>query len=190
VNAPKVVKKTNPVIHHEKNSMSISNFPTSRVQKNAPKKLKTRRQVLKRKRRMAGKDTIERRSTDRVRDNSSLVVSGVDRRGLPFKQHARIKDVSPGGISFLLQIAVDAGVVLDLSIGSELAPGGHSLLQCHAKARVLRVCMEKDMDGTFMIAARFEGDVLNMSEDEGYEALVRELQKAVEYDESNRYRFE
>ena len=64
------------------------------------------------------------------------------------------------------------------------------MLQCHVKARVLRVCMEKQTRNTYLIAARFEGEVLDMSEEHGYEALVRELQKAVERDESNRYQFE
>jgi len=181
----------NPVIPSEKNSMSNSNFERSGIQTNSRKKVRTRRQVLKRKRRMAGKDTIERRSTDRVRDDSLLIVTGDDRRGLRFEQRARIKDVSPGGISFILTIAVDAGSLVDLRICSEPAPGGHSLLECHVKARVLRVCLEKQTPrDTYLVAARFEGEVLDMSEERGFEALVRELQKAVEHDESNRYRFE
>ena len=42
----------------------------------------------------------------------------------------------------------------------------------------------------FVVAARFEGDVVNLAADDGFEAMVRQLQNAVAYDESRRHQFE
>ena len=41
-----------------------------------------------------------------------------------------------------------------------------------------------------MVGAQFEGDVVNLAADDGFEAMVRQLQNAVAYDESQRHEFE
>jgi hypothetical protein len=133
---------------------------------------------------MKGYDRVERRAADRVADSSLLVVNGFDRAGRVFQERARIKDVSTGGISFLIETSIEPGVVLHLSFCAELG-GNESQLKFETKARVLRVCFDKET-GSCLVAARFEGDVVNLTPDRAFDALVRELEQAVAYDESRR----
>jgi hypothetical protein len=139
---------------------------------------------------MSGQDRVERRSADRVGDSSLLVVSGPSRTGHHFCENASIKDVSSGGISFVLKTPVDIGGELDLSIRSEQGSASEASLRFEIKARVLRVCRDRDLAGHFLVAARFEGKPVDLSVTQDYDALIRELQRAVEYDESRRHLFE
>lgn len=132
---------------------------------------------------------MERRAADRVRDDSRLVVSGINRSGHAFQEVSSIRDVSPGGISFSLQTSIEPGIVLDLSICSGQGVESDCVPKFQIKAQVLRVCREVNENELFTVAARFEGEAKSAG-DEGFDALVRQLQQAVEYDESRRHQFE
>ena len=133
---------------------------------------------------------MERRSADRVKDDSRLVISGLNRGGHLFQEISSVRDVSPGGISFVLHTPIEVGVVVDLRICS----GDMSEEDCpprfKTQARVLRVCRDVSQCDLYVVGARFEGDIEHLTDDEGFEALVRQLQQAVAYDESRRHLFE
>lgn len=133
---------------------------------------------------------MERRSADRVKDDSRLVVSGVSRSGHAFQEVSCVRDVGPGGIAFLLRTCIEPGIVVDLNICSGEGTEVDCLPQFHTQARVLRVCREMNRNDLFLVAAQFEGDVIKLGADDGFEAMVRQLRQAVEHDESNRHRFE
>ncbi len=133
---------------------------------------------------------MERRSADRVKDDSRLVVSGVSRNGQAFQEISSVKDVSPGGIAFTLHTAIEPGTIVDLSICSGHGAEADCLPKFQTQARVLRVCRQEHGEGGFVVAGRFEGDVVNLAADDGFEAMVRQLQNAVAYDESHRQQFE
>ena len=128
---------------------------------------------------------MERRSADRVKDDSRLVVSGISESGHPFQEISSVRDVSPGGISFTLHTSI-----LDLSICSEHGTEADCLPKFQTRARVLRVCRAVNEEDGFVVGAQFEGDVVNLAADDGFEAMVRKLQNAVAYDESQRHQFE
>ena len=133
---------------------------------------------------------MERRSADRVKDDSRLVVSGMSRSGQVFQEISSVRDVSPGGISFVLHTCIEPGIVVNLSICSGAGTEADCLPKFQTQARVLRVRREVNGNDLFVVAARFEGDVVKLAADDGFEALVRQLQRAVAYDESHRQQFE
>jgi len=133
---------------------------------------------------------MERRSADRVKDDSRLVVSGISPNGQVFQEISLIKDVSPGGIAFTLHTAIEPGTVVDLSICSGHGAEAECLPKFQTQVQVLRVCRQENGDGGFVVAGRFQGDVMNLAADDGFEAMVRQLQNAVAYDESQRQQFE
>jgi PilZ domain len=133
---------------------------------------------------------MERRSADRLKDDSKLVVSGISQSGVAFQEICSIRDVSAGGISFVLQTCIEPGIVVDLSICAGFGMEVDCLPKFQTQARVLRVCREVNGDDLFMVAAQFQGDVMKLGDDDIFEAMVRELQSAVAYDESQRHRFE
>ena len=133
---------------------------------------------------------MERRSADRVKDNSRLVVSGLGRDGKAFREISSVRDVSPGGIAFVLRTNIEPGVLVDLSISCGCGTEPDYLPDFHTQARVLRVSCDFNGSDLFVVAARFEGDVVKTAADDGFEAMVRQLQRAVEYDESRRHQFE
>ena len=133
---------------------------------------------------------MERRSADRVKDDSRLVVSGISESGHPFQEISSVRDVSPGGISFTLHTSIEPGIIVDLSICSEHGTEADCLPKFQTRARVLRVCRAVNEEDGFVVGAQFEGDVVNLAVDDGFEAMVRKLQNAVAYDESQRHQFE
>lgn len=133
---------------------------------------------------------MERRSADRVKDASQLVVKGVGRSGEAFQEISWVRDVCPGGISFVLRTPIEPGILVDLSICSGQGEEGDCLPEFESQARVLRVCHDGNGTGWFIVAARFEGHVVKLGADDDFEALVRQLQRAVAYDESRRSQFE
>ena len=120
---------------------------------------------------------MERRSADRVKDDSRLVVSGMSRSGQAFQEISSVRDVSPGGISFILHTSIDPGILVDLSICSGQGTEADCLPKFQTQAKVLRVCREVNGNELFMVAAQFEGDVVKLAADDGFEAMVRQLQK-------------
>jgi len=132
---------------------------------------------------------MERRSADRVKDDSRLVVSGISRDGQVFQEISSVKDVSPSGIAFTLHTPIEPGTVVDLSICSGYGTEADCLPKFQTQVRVLRVCSEENGNVGFVVAGRFEGDV-NLVTDDGFDAMVRQLQNAVAYDESQRHQFD
>jgi len=133
---------------------------------------------------------MERRSADRVKDDSRLVVNGINRSGHAFQEISSVRDVSSGGISFTLRTSIEPGIVVDLSICSGLGAEADCLPKFQTQARVLRVSRQGNEHDGFVVAARFEGDVVNLAADDGFEAMARQLRNAVAYDESHRHHFE
>ena len=133
---------------------------------------------------------MERRSADRVKDDSRLVVSGISGSGHPFQEFSLVRDVSPGGISFTLHTSIAPGIIVELSICSGHGKEADCLPKFQTRARVLRVCRAAKGEDGFVVGARFEGDVVNLAADDGFEAMVRQLQNAVAYDESQRQQFD
>ena len=133
---------------------------------------------------------MDRRSADRVKDDSRLVVSGICRNGHVFQEISSVRDVSPGGICFTLQTLIEPGIVVELGICSRHGTEADCVPKFQIQARVLRVCPAGNGGDGFLVAARFEGDGVNLAADDGFEAMVRQLQNAVAYDESQRHQFE
>ena len=133
---------------------------------------------------------MERRSADRVKDDSRLVVSGMSGSGHAFQEISSVRDVSPGGISFTLHSSIEPGTIVHLSICSGQGTEADCLPKFQTQARVLRVCRAVNEEDGFVVGAQFEGDVVNLAGDDGFEAMVRQLQNAVAYDESQRHQFE
>src|SRR4030095_9980726 len=136
------------------------------------------------------KRKMERRSADRLKDDARLVVSGVNRSGHPFQEISSVRDVSSGGISFTLHAAIEPGIVVNLSICSGLGTEADCLTKFQTQARVLRVSRQGNEHDGFVVAARFEGDVVNLAAEDGFEAWFRHLQSAVAYDESHKQLFD
>lgn len=90
----------------------------------------------------------------------------------------------------MLHSAVEPGMVVDLSICSGDGTETDDLPKFQTQARVLRVAREINRGEVFMVAAQFEGDVVKLAADDSFEAMIRQLQKAVAYDESQRHLFE
>ena len=133
---------------------------------------------------------MDRRSADRVNDNSLLVVAGKLQGGEPFSEMTSINDVSTGGISFYLSTLLDVGDLVDLSIYSEKWTSTEAVPRYQIKARVLRVSPNRHGKNLFLIAAEFASNFVNLSSEEDFESVVRHLQQAVANDEHRKQHYE
>ena len=133
---------------------------------------------------------VERRSADRVNDNSLLVIAGRLVGGEPFSEMTSINDVSTGGISFYLSTPLVVGDLVDLSIYSEKWTSAEAVPRYQIKARVLRVSPNRHGKNQFLIAAEFSSNFVNLSSEEDFESVVRHLQQAVAIDENRRQQYE
>ena len=133
---------------------------------------------------------VDRRSGDRVNDNSMLVVAGRLVGGEPFSEMTSINDVSTGGISFYLSTLLGVGDLVDLSIYSEKWTSAESVPRYHIKARVLRVSPNRHSKNQFFVAAEFASNFVNLSCEEDFESIVRHLQQAVANDENQKQQYE
>src|SRR5262245_60422932 len=129
------------------------------------------------------KEVLERRSSDRVMDESILLVSGYNNSGLPFSEITKINDVSPGGISFLLRTSVEPEINLDISICSAKSTEVDLSPIYQVKANVLRISKWPGDEDCFLIAARFKGDFIKLVPDYSSDDLAKELEQAIELDE-------
>jgi hypothetical protein len=129
------------------------------------------------------KEVLERRSSDRVMDDSILLVSGYNTSGLPFSEITKINDVSPGGISFLLRTPVELEVSLEISICSAKSTEADLSPIYRVKANVLRISIRTNADHSFLIAARFKGDFVKLDPDYSCDDVAKELERAIELDE-------
>jgi hypothetical protein len=133
---------------------------------------------------------MDRRSADRVNDNSLLVVAGRLLGGEPFSEMTSINDVSTGGISFYLSTLVCVGDLVDLSIYSEKWTSAEAVPRYQIKARVLRVSPSRHASNLSFIAAEFASNFVNLSCEEDFESIVRHLQQAVANDENHKQHYE
>ncbi len=129
------------------------------------------------------KRELEKRSSDRIRDNSKLLISGRSISGVSFVETARVNDVSSGGISFWSRTRLEPDVVLDVSFWSEKSQEGQFSLVASVKVRVLRVTQKGDL---FLVAGPFQDKFICFSNPCKPEDIARELQLAVEIDENAR----
>jgi hypothetical protein len=134
----------------------------------------------------AGKRISERRSSDRVMDDSLLLVSGYNASGLPFSEVTKVNDISLKGISFLLRTPIEIDVILDVSICSAKEKEAQLSPMFQVKAHVLRVSKGKADDEFSLIAADFQGEFIRLGHDPEGDAIGEELQKAIERDERKR----
>ena len=130
-----------------------------------------------------GKEVLERRASDRVMDDSVLLVSGYNSSGLPFSEITKVNDVSQGGISFLLRTPVESDVNLDLNICSAKSSESDLSPVYRVKAHVLRISKWKENDGHLLIAARFKGEFVKLIPDYSRDEVAKELERAIELDE-------
>jgi hypothetical protein len=129
------------------------------------------------------KEVLERRSSDRVMDESILLVSGYNSSGLPFSEITKINDVSPGGISFFLKTTVELDISLDINICSAKSTEADLSPIYRVKANVLRISRRMGSDTDLLIAARFKGDFVKLVPDYSCDDVARELEHAIELDE-------
>ena len=133
---------------------------------------------------------VDRRSADRVNDNSLLVVAGRSLGGEPFSEMTSINDVSTGGISFYLSTLLCVGDLVDLSIYSEKWTNAEAVPRYQIKARLLRVTPSRHNKDQFFVAAEFASNFVNLSSEEDFESIVRHLQQAVANDENHKQHYE
>ena len=129
------------------------------------------------------KEVLERRSSDRVTDDSVLLVSGYDTSGLPFSEITKVNDVCPGGISFLLKTPVELDVSLGISVCSPKSTQNDLSPVYRVKATVLRISKCTTGDATLLIAAQFNGEFLRLAPDYTCDDMASELEHAIELDE-------
>jgi hypothetical protein len=129
------------------------------------------------------KEVLERRSSDRVTDDSILLVSGYNTSGLPFSEITKVNDVSPGGISFLLGTPVEPEVNLDIDICSAKSTESDLSPIYRVKAHVLRISKSKNDGSCCLVAARFNGDFVKLIPDLSCDDVAKELEQAIERDE-------
>ena len=137
-----------------------------------------------------GKRISERRSSDRLMDDSILLVSGYNAVGLPFSEITKISDVSLSGISFQLRTAIEIDAILDVSICSAKQKDTSLSPMFQVKALVLRVSKVKVSDESSLIAAHFQGEFLELLPCSEHEDVAQKLKKAIESDERSRDEYE
>ncbi len=124
----------------------------------------------------------DRRTSERMSDDSTLLVSGYTEQSIPFAVVASVNDISVGGISFLLDILVCKNAIVRLALCSKRVEG----LIFAVRARVLRIVEAGSDPGRYLIGARFEGEFVQIGSNPQIEDTARELEKAVKYDERRR----
>ncbi len=133
---------------------------------------------------------VDRRSADRVNDNSLLVVAGRLVGGETFSEMTSIHDVSTGGISFYLNTLLGVGDLVDLSIYTEKWTSTEAVPRYYIQARVLRVSPNLHSKNQFFVAAEFASNFVNLSCEEDFDSIVRHLQQAVANDENQKQQYE
>jgi len=128
---------------------------------------------------LTGKD---RRTSERMSDDSTLLVSGYTEQGAPFAVITCINDISLGGISFFLDTPVSKDTVVQLALCSRKIEG----LIFGIRATALRVSGPGSHPGRYLIGAQFEGEFVQMGHNPETEDIARELEEAVKHDERTR----
>lgn len=129
---------------------------------------------------------VERRSSERIYDDSVLNVRGMTRHGKPFFETTMINDVSSEGISFYLRTEVRLECVLKVEICSRENNRSAPTPLFSGKARVLRVSADGQDEDAFLVAARFLEPLSPLQDLGGAEEFAKELRRAIELDEDRR----
>ena len=128
---------------------------------------------------LTGKD---RRTSERMSDDSTLLVSGYTEQGAPFAVITCINDISLGGISFFLDTPVSKDTVVQLALCSRKIEG----LIFGIRATALRIFEAGSHPGRYLIGARFEGEFVQIGSNPQIEDVARDLEEAVKHDERTR----
>ena len=125
---------------------------------------------------LTGKD---RRTSERLSDDSTLLVSGYTEQGAPFAVITCINDISLDGISFFLDIPVCKEAIVQLALCSKKIDG----LIFGIRATALRIFEAGSQLGRYLIGAQFLGEFVQIGSNPRVEDIARELEEAVKYDE-------
>ena len=128
---------------------------------------------------LTGKD---RRTSERISDDSTLLVSGYTDQGTPFAAITCINDISLDGISFFLDLPVSKDTVVQLALCSSKIEG----LIFGIRATALRIFEAGSHPGRYFIGARFQGEFVQIGSNPQIEDTARELEEAVKHDERTR----
>ena len=129
---------------------------------------------------------LERRSSERIYDDSVLIVRGLTEAGEPFEETARIRDVSSDGISFYLKSQVRLKSEIDLEICSTESANPTPAPLFFGRAAVLRVSVEGENEEVFLTAAQFLEPLSPLREVNVTDEIAEELRRAIELDEEAR----
>ena len=129
---------------------------------------------------------VERRSSERVYDDSVLNVRGTTRHDKPFLETTAINDVSSDGISFYLRNEIGLECVLNVEICSRENDSSPPTPLFSGSARVLRVSPNRQDGHAFLVAARFPEPLCTLRELGGSDEFAEELRRAIELDEESR----
>ena len=126
---------------------------------------------------------MERRSADRVFDDSTILVKGCLHSSPPyFYATGKIEDVSPNGISFLLNCRLEKDQRVELTLCPEQIQGA----VFKVKARILRVSAVVSDYYSCCVVALFESEFVETRYDNTHEQFAEQIENAVECDEHNR----
>lgn len=128
----------------------------------------------------------ERRSSERICDDSILKVRGRDKWSKPFLETTTIYNVSSNGIAFYLEAEVEVQSEVVVEICSR--EGNDTVLSplFSGKFRVLRVSAEEMSNDLFLVAACLLGTFSQLRKLGGTEEFADDLRRAVELDEEAR----
>jgi hypothetical protein len=129
---------------------------------------------------------VERRSSERIYDDSVLNVRGTTRHGNPFFETTTINDVSSDGISFYLRTEIQLEYVLNVEICSRENDDSAPTPLFSGRAHVLRVSADGQGGHAFLVAARFLEPLSPLRDLGGTEEFAEELRRAIELDEGSR----
>lgn len=126
---------------------------------------------------------VDRRTSDRIRDNSTLLVSGSCTSGASFVERTRANDISSDGVALWLKTCIEPSVVLDVSFWSENPQNGRFSLMASVKVLVLRITESADR---FLVAGQFLNEFVCFGDPRKPEDIAKDLELAVELDEGSR----
>ena len=129
---------------------------------------------------------VERRSSERIYDDSVLNVRGLTRHGKSFVESTPINDVSSDGISFFLRAEIQLECLLDVEICSRENANVAPSPLFRGRARVLRVSARGRDGHVYLVAARFLEPLSPLKELAGAEEFAEELRRAIELDEERK----
>jgi hypothetical protein len=117
----------------------------------------------------------DRRTSERMSDDSTLLVSGYTKEGAAFAVVACINDISVGGISFFLDTPVCKNATLQLALCSRRIEG----LIFAVRATALRILEDGSHPARYLIGARFQGQFVQIGSNPQIEDTARQVLRDV-----------